>query len=108
MKFIDKLFGKEEDWTPTHRCVLKHVDYDDLFNVLGKPKKSEDGFVYWRGKVKDFYSGYPDMVYYQISNKAFSNHRHSAETWFIVTNDAEACRMVANEVDGTVRNIEAF
>lgn len=106
MKLFDKILGKEEPWTPTHCCILKHVDYDDLFATLGKPKKSKDGFVFWRGKVVDFYSGYPDEVFYQISSKSFGDKtRPDPETWFVVTNDKEACRMVANEVDGVARDI---
>lgn len=115
MGLFDSFVKKEPEWTPSHRAILKDLTYDEIVSALGRPIKAAGGFVYWRGELESLDEDYPEDVYFQLSNKDFRGFGSaskkpstSRDSWFILTSDLEAVRLVANELGGMPRNIEAI
>lgn len=115
MGFLDSFLKKETPWTPSHRAILKDLTYDEILRTLGRPTKAAGGFIYWRGDLESLDEDYPEDVYFQVSNKDFRGFgspskkpRVDRDDWFLLTSDVDAIRLVANELGGMPRNIEAI
>jgi len=115
MGIFDSFFKKEAQWAPSHRAILKDLTHGEIVACLGRPTKGKGGFVYWRGSLDSLDEDYPDDVYFQLSNKDFRGFADAAkkpkidrDNWFLLTSDEPAIRLVANELGGMPRNIEAI
>lgn len=115
MKFLDKLFGgkpKCNDWTPTHRGIVYEISYDDIVSLLGKPNKSEGGFVYWRGPLTEIDPDLSEGDFFQISNLDYRIKRELARAsidrnnWFIITNSPRSIKIISGELNGLAKDIE--
>ncbi len=94
-------------WEPRFYCRVYGQDYDDICNVLGKPKKSPGGFIFWTSCLADIdpelHEDSHDM-FFQISNRdpmksdgqpSFIGDR---EQWHMVFNDQDSLRHIIPEV----------
>jgi len=115
MNFLDKLFGKDkkdDDWTVTHRGMIREVTYDEIVAKLGRPCKGKGGCVFWRGPLTMVDPEYPDDEFFQLSNKDYRTFGGSKKTtidgevWFAYATSDSTIRLIANEVDGLARGIE--
>ena len=118
MSFLDGILGKkaaDNGWTPTHRAILRELTYDEIVSALGRPQKAKGGFVYWRGPLSSIDPDYPEDQHFQLSNKDFRGFGDGAkkpkldrEYWFLMTSSERGIRMVAGDVGGLARDIEAL
>ena len=92
-------------WTPERKCILEGLNVDEIKALLGKPKKTSDGFIFWEGDMIDFDQGhYSDGMCFEISNMDFRLKFKpkptvgNRETWFLRYCGGDVPRGLADEM----------
>lgn len=98
-------------WDPKFKGVLKDVSYEEIVSVLGRPKKAQGQYIYWRGDSSDIDEDSEGM--FQVSNKDWRGYGYPAkkpsknvETWFIVSTSISAMKVIADELGSGLKNVE--